>query len=48
MKIALVGYGARGKLIERLAVEKGHEIGVIIDDSDANSFPGEVVEKLKG
>jgi 4-hydroxy-tetrahydrodipicolinate reductase len=48
MKIALIGYGAMGKLIERLAVEKGHEIGVIIDDSDANSFAGEVAAKLKG
>ena len=37
-----------GKLIERLAVENGHEIGVIIKESDANLFPGEVAEKLKG
>ncbi len=37
-----------GKLIERLAVENGHEIGVIIDDSDANLFPGELAEKLRG
>ena len=29
MKIALIGHGAMGKLIERLAVEKGHEIAVI-------------------
>jgi len=48
MKIALIGYGAMGKLIERLAVQRGHEIGAIIDDSDANSFAGEVAEKLKG
>jgi len=47
MKIALIGYGTMGKLIERLAVEKGHEIGVIIDDSDANSFAGEIAEKLR-
>jgi 4-hydroxy-tetrahydrodipicolinate reductase len=48
MNIALIGYGAMGRLIERLAVEKGHEIGVIIDESDANLFAGEVAEKLKG
>lgn len=48
MKIALIGYGAMGRLIERLAVEQGHEIGAVIDDSDANSFAGEVAEKLKG
>ncbi|MBK6748923.1 MAG: hypothetical protein KA956_05690 [Pyrinomonadaceae bacterium] len=48
MKIALIGYGAMGKLIERVAAGRGHEIGVIIDDEDANSFPGEVAAKLKG
>ena len=48
MKIAIIGHGAMGKLIERLAVETGHEIGVVIDESDANLFPGEVAEKLKG
>ena len=48
MRIGLIGYGAMGKLIERLALEKGHEIGVIIDESDANLFAGEVTEKLKG
>ncbi|MEO5859026.1 MAG: dihydrodipicolinate reductase C-terminal domain-containing protein [Pyrinomonadaceae bacterium] len=47
MKIALIGYGAMGKLIERLAIEKGHEIGVIIDDSNLNLFHGEFAEKLK-
>ena len=48
MKIALIGYGAMGKLVHTLAKEKGHEIGVIIDDGDANLFPGEVGEKLAG
>lgn len=48
MKIALIGYGAMGKLIRALAEEKGHEIGVIIDEADANLFAGEVAEKLKG
>ncbi len=37
-----------GKLIERLAIEQGHEIVVIIDDADANAFAGEVAGKLKG
>ncbi len=48
MKIALLGYGAMGKLIRPLAEEKGHEIGVIIDEADANLFAGEVAEKLRG
>lgn len=48
MKIALIGYGAMGKLIERLAFERGHEVAVIIDEADANLFAGEVAEKLRG
>jgi 4-hydroxy-tetrahydrodipicolinate reductase len=38
MKIALIGHGAMGKLIERLAIEKGHEIGVVIDESNARDL----------
>jgi predicted dinucleotide-utilizing enzyme len=34
MKIALIGYGAMGKLIRTLAENKNHEIAVIIDESD--------------
>lgn len=48
MKIALIGYGAMGKLIERLAVEKGHEIAGVIDDSDAGLSAGELAGKLNG
>lgn len=31
MKIALIGYGKMGKEIEKIAVSRGHEIGLIID-----------------
>ena len=48
MKIALIGYGAMGKLIRMVAESKGHEIGAIIDEKDANLFAGEVAEKLTG
>jgi 4-hydroxy-tetrahydrodipicolinate reductase len=48
MKIALIGHGAMGKLIERLAVEKGHEIGYIVDDTDADLSSSELAEKLRG
>ncbi len=48
MKIALIGYGAMGKLIHRLAEEKGHEIAVIIDDADAGLTASELAEKLRG
>ncbi len=36
MKIALLGYGRMGKTIERLAVERGHEIIYRIKDDIAN------------
>lgn len=48
MKIALIGYGAMGKLIERLAVEKGYEIAAIVDESDAERTPAEIAGKLYG
>jgi prephenate dehydrogenase len=47
MKIALIGHGAMGKLIGRLAEEKGDEIVVFIDDVDAGLGAGELAEKLK-
>ena len=37
MKIAIIGYGKMGKLIEQLANEKGHEVVSIIDPSIENS-----------
>jgi 4-hydroxy-tetrahydrodipicolinate reductase len=38
MKIALLGYGKMGKVIERIALERGHEI--ILKKSSQNSFDG--------
>lgn len=34
MKIALLGYGKMGKAVEALALERGHSVGVTIDDED--------------
>ena len=48
MKIALIGYGAMGKLIEGVAVGRGHEMGVIVTDADANLMADELSSKLKG
>lgn len=48
MKIALIGYGAMGKLIKTLAENKNHEITAIIDESDANLSAEELAGKLKG
>ncbi len=47
MKIALIGYGAMGKLIRTLAENKTHEIAVIIDEADANLRAERLAEKLK-
>ncbi|ATA73657.1 MULTISPECIES: 4-hydroxy-tetrahydrodipicolinate reductase [Capnocytophaga] len=35
MKIALLGYGKMGKTIEKIALERGHEIVLKIDSADA-------------
>ena len=48
MKIALIGYGAMGKLIELAAIAHGHAISVIVDDCDANLTAAELSEKIKG
>jgi 4-hydroxy-tetrahydrodipicolinate reductase len=48
MKIALIGYGAMGQLIETLAKKAGDEIAVVIDEADAALSAAELAEKLKG
>lgn len=48
LKIALIGYGAMGKIIKTLAADKNHEIAAIIDESDAALTAEELAEKLKG
>jgi len=44
MKIAILGYGKMGKTIEKLALAKGHEIILKIDDSNLKDL---IVENLK-
>jgi|SRR5688500_8426750 len=48
MKVALIGYGAMGKLIRTLAEDKGHMIGAVIDEADAGASPPELAERLGG
>jgi predicted dinucleotide-utilizing enzyme len=36
MKIALIGYGAMGKLIEKLAEDKNHEIAAMFTNRMRN------------
>ena len=41
MKIALIGYGKMGKMIEQIALERGHEIVSIIDIDNQQDFESE-------
>lgn len=41
MKIALIGYGKMGKMIEKIALERGHEIVSIIDVDNQADFESE-------
>jgi 4-hydroxy-tetrahydrodipicolinate reductase len=41
MKIALIGYGKMGKTIERIALERGHEIVSVVDVDNLDDFDSE-------
>src|SRR5262245_29410816 len=47
MKIILIGYGAMGRLVGQLALEKGHEVVRTIDIDDANCSVDELATLLK-
>ena len=38
MKIALIGYGKMGKMIEQIALDRGHEIVSVIDIDNQRDF----------
>ena len=44
MNIALIGHGRMGQLIEQIAIERGHNIGLIIDETNPQDLNN---EKLK-
>jgi len=48
MKIALIGYGAMGRLIESLAIEQGHEITSICTSDCVGESAAEVAARLSG
>jgi len=48
MKIALIGYGAMGQLLGRLAIEQGHEIALTLDVDDADRSVEDLVNALRG
>lgn len=46
MKIALLGYGKMGKMIESIAIDRGHEIVLIIDQDNAHELTYEHLSKV--
>lgn len=48
MKIALIGHGAMGRLIETLAKEAGDEIAAVIDERHVGSSAEDVARELSG
>jgi len=47
MKIALIGYGKMGKTIERIALERGHDIVSIIDIDNLNDFTSDTFKSAE-
>ena len=44
MKIALIGYGKMGKMIEKIALSRGQDIVSIIDIDNQQDFDSEGVQ----
>jgi 4-hydroxy-tetrahydrodipicolinate reductase len=40
VKIAIVGYGKMGRMIERVALERGHEVTLKLDEFNSANFEG--------
>jgi 4-hydroxy-tetrahydrodipicolinate reductase len=48
VKLAIVGYGKMGKMVERIALERGHEIAVKLDEFNNSNFEGITAENFRG
>jgi len=48
MKLALIGYGAMGKLVETLARDAGDEIGSTVTSTDAANDAAQLATELRG
>lgn len=48
MKIAIIGYGAMGRLVAKLAAERGHQIAVTIDVDAAAKSVEELIATVDG
>jgi len=47
MKIALIGYGAMGQLVGKLAADQGHKIALTLDLDDADRSVEDIAEALR-
>src|SRR6185295_11069778 len=47
MKIALIGHGAMGQLVEAIAKKNGDEVGVIVASPDHSLRVDELAERVK-
>ena len=45
MKIALIGYGKMGHIIEKIAIERGHDVVCIIDKDNLDDFDSDAFRK---
>jgi 4-hydroxy-tetrahydrodipicolinate reductase len=48
VKLALIGYGAMGQLVAKLAAEQGHEIAATLTSSDRDRAVSELAGELTG
>ncbi|HVQ38595.1 MAG TPA: dihydrodipicolinate reductase C-terminal domain-containing protein [Pyrinomonadaceae bacterium] len=48
MKLALIGYGAMGQLVESQALARGDQIGARVTSQDAAKAPEELASSLRG
>ena len=48
MKLAIIGYGAMGQLVAKLAAEQGHEVVATLTSAETNRSVDELSEKLHG
>ena len=48
MKLAIIGYGAMGQLVAKLAAEQGHEVSVTLNSRDAERSTEELAGLLRG
>jgi len=48
MKLALIGYGAMGQLVAKLAADRSHEVALTLTSRDANRSVDDLVAALRG